>query len=207
MSWPPARWRERVEFERRLVHAGGTLYVVPYLLGWLSWTETRYLLLGGVAVVALLEALRLSGMAGPLAPLYGALVRTYEADSIAGYALYQISMTGVALALGPTLAIPAMWMLSLGDPVSGALGDNAATEPKRPAVWAVMFLVCLIIAAPFTLPAYGAGVGLAAAAVGALGATVADGLPPMIRGVVVDDNLTIPPAAAVGMVAVVVILG
>ncbi|MFC6755210.1 dolichol kinase, partial [Halorubrum tibetense] len=126
MTLPAAAWRERVEFERRLVHMGGALYPVPHLLGWLSWGETTGVLLAGVAVVGLLELLRLSGNAGPLSPLYTALVREYEADGVAGYALYQVSMAGVALAATtslatPTLAVPAMWMLAIGDPVSGAL--------------------------------------------------------------------------------------
>ena len=196
-----------MEFERRLVHAGGTLYPVPYLLGWLSWTETGYLLAAGLLVVAVLEALRLSGAAGPLDPLYDALVREYEADGVAGYALYQASMTGVALALAPTLAIPAMWMLSLGDPVSGMLGDNGATEPKRPAVWIAMFLVCTVIATAFTVPEYGANVGVAVATAGGALAAVADGVPPVIRGVAVDDNLTIPPAGAVGMLLALAVVG
>ncbi|WP_418284041.1 dolichol kinase [Halorubrum sp. DTA46] len=207
MALPAADWRERVEFERRVVHAGGTLYPVPYLLGWLSWTETGYLLVAALAVVTALETFRLVGAAGPLTPLYDALVREYEADGVAGYALYQISMTGAALLLEPTLAIPAMWMLSLGDPISGALGDNEATEPKRPVVWVVMFLVCSAIAAPFTVPAYGTGVGLAAAVAGGAFAAVADGLPPVVRGVAIDDNLTIPPAGAVGMLLALAVLG
>jgi len=207
VALPAVDWRERVEFERRLVHAGGTLYAAPYLLGWLSWTETRYLLAVGLLVVAVLEALRLSGAAGPLDPLYDALVRGYEADGVAGYALYQVSMTGTALALEPTLAIPAMWMLSLGDPVSGMLGDNGAKEPKRPTVWVAMFAVCLALALPFTVPAFGAGVGAAVAVGGALLATVADGVPPVIRGVAVDDNLTIPPAAAAGMLLALAVVG
>lgn len=207
---PAADWRERVEFERRLVHTGGTLYPVPYLLGWLSWTETALVLVFGVAVVGLLEFLRL--VVGLDHAIYRALTREYESDGVAGYALYQVSMAGVALLAttslaSPTLAIPAMWMLSLGDPVSGALGDNAATEPKRPAVWVAMFLVCLALAAPFTVLAFGSTVGVAAAAAGALGATVADGLPPVIRGVAVDDNLTIPPAAVTAMVLVLALLG
>ena len=207
MPLPAAAWRERVEFERRLVHAGGTLYPVPYLLGWLSWTETGYLLAAGLLVVAVLEALRLSGAAGPLDPLYDALVREYEADGVAGYALYQVSMTGVALLVIPTLAIPAMWMLSLGDPISGMLGDNGATEPKRPVVWIAMFLVCTAIATAFTLPEYGVGVGVALAATGGALAAIADGLPPIIRGVAIDDNLTIPPAAAAGMLLVLALVG
>ncbi len=211
MTLPAAAWRERVEFERRVVHMGGTLYPVPYLLGWLSWDVTAGLLLAGVVIVGVLETLRLTGAAGPLAPVYDALVREYEADGIAGYALYQISMTGVALLAAtsvttPTLAIPAMWMLSLGDPISGSLGNNGPTEPKRPAVWLAMGLVCLAIAAAFTVPAFGMITGVGVAAAGATGATVADGLPPVLRGVAVDDNLTIPPAALAAMGAAVAVL-
>ena len=191
---------------------GGTVYPVPYLLGWLSWDVTAGLLLAGVAIVGLLETVRLSGRAGPLTPVYDALVREYEADGVAGYALYQISMAGVALAATtslatPTLAIPAMWMLSVGDPVSGTLGDNGPTEPKRPAVWVAMGLVCVAIAMPFTVPAFGATAGVVLAGAGAVGATVADGLPPVIRGVAVDDNLTIPPAALAGMTVALAVLG
>ncbi|WP_459883042.1 dolichol kinase [Halorubrum gandharaense] len=203
-----------MEFERRLVHAGGSLYVAPYLLGWLSWAETAALVVVGVAIVGALEALRLSDNAGPLAPLYAALVREYEADGVAGYALYQISMAAVAVlavpavgVLSPTLAIPAMWMLSLGDPVSGALGDNGPTEFKRPAVWAAMFVTCTVIAAVFTVPAFGTTAGFAVAAAGAAGATIADGVPPLIRGVPVDDNLTIPPAAALLMAVALSLVG
>ena len=207
MALPAADWRERVEFERRLVHAGGTLYPVPYLLGWLSWTETGYLLAAGLLVVTVLETLRLSGAAGPLDPLYDALVREYEADGVAGYALYQVSMTGVVLLLEPTLAIPAMWMLSVGDPVSGILGDNGATEPKRPGVWVAMFAVCLALALPFTVPAFGTVAGALVAGGGALVATVADGVPPVVRGIAIDDNLTIPPAAAAGMLLALAVVG
>ena len=212
MSLPAATWRERVEIERRLVHAGGTLYPVPYLLGWLSWGETTVVLVVGVGIVGVLELLRLSGAVGPLAPLYDALVREYEADGVAGYALYQASMAGVALLAttsmaSPTLAIPAMWMLSLGDPISGTLGRNGATEPKRPVVWIVMASVCLAIAVPVTVPAFGTTVGVAVAAVGAACASVADGLPPIIRGVAIDDNLTIPPVALAGMAVMLALAG
>jgi len=183
----------------------GTLYPVPYLLGWFTWTETRYFLVAALAVVLTLEFLRL--VVGFDHALYQKLIREYETDSIAGYALYQVSMTGVVLLLNPTLAIPAMWMLSLGDPVSGALGDNDATEAKRPAAWIAMFLVSLSLALLFTVPAFGTGVGIAVALAGAVLAAIADGLPPIIRGVAVDDNLTIPPAAAGGMLLAVTVLG
>jgi len=202
---PAAEWRAEVEFERRLVHSGGTLYPVPYLLGWFTWTETRYFLVAALAVVLALEFLRL--VIGLNHWLYRKLTREYETDALAGYALYQVSMTGAVLLLEPTLAIPAMWMLSVGDPVSGALGDNDATEPKRPAAWVAMFLVCFGLAVPFTIPTFGPDVGVVVAMAGAAPAAVADGLPPMIRGVAVDDNLTIPPAAAGGMLLALAVLG
>ncbi|MFO8116206.1 MAG: dolichol kinase [Halorubrum sp.] len=205
MALSTTAWRERVEFERRLVHSGGTLYPVPYLLGWLTWTETRYFLVAALAVVLALEFLRL--VVGLDHALYRKLTREYENDALAGYALYQVSMTGVALLVEPTLAIPAMWMLSVGDPVSGALADNDATEAKRPAAWIAMFLVCFGLAVPFTIPAFGPDAGVAVAIAGAVPAAVADGLPPIIREVAVDDNLTIPPAAAVGMLLALAVLG
>ena len=204
MALPAAEWRAGVEFERRLVHAGGTLYPVPYLLGWLSWTETRYFLIAALGVVLSLEFLRL--VVGFDHAVYRKLTREYEDDNLAGYALYQVSMTGVVLFLEPTLAIPAMWMLSVGDPVSGALGENAATEAKRPAAWIAMFLVCFGLAVPFTIPAFGPDIGVAVAIAGAAPAAIADGLPPIIRGVAVDDNLTIPPAAAAGMLLALAVL-
>ncbi|MGM0447645.1 MAG: dolichol kinase [Methanobacteriota archaeon] len=199
MTLPAAAWRERVEFERRLVHASGTLYPVPFLLGWISWETTEWLLIGSVAIAGALEALRLSGSAGPLDPLYDALVRDYEADGIAGYALYQIGMAVAALCFAPVFAVPAMWMLSIGDPISGGLGENAATEPKRLPVVAAMVFVCFGIAVPYAIPEFGPDIGIIIALAGAVPAAIADGLPPLIRGVAVDDNLTIPPAAASGM--------
>jgi len=57
------------------------------------------------------------------------------------------------------------------------------------------------------VPEYGAGVGVALAATGGALAAIADGLPPIIRGVAIDDNLTIPPAAAAGMLLVLALVG
>jgi dolichol kinase len=205
VALPASAWRERVEFERRLVHAGGTLYPVPYLLGWITWAETRVFLVAALVVVLGLEFLRL--VVGLNHALYEKLTREYESDALAGYALYQVSMTGAVLVLDPTLAIPAMWMLSVGDPISGALGDNDATEAKRPVALAAMFLVCFGLALPFTVRAFGTEVGVAVALAGAVPAAAADGLPPIIRGVAVDDNLTIPPAAAGGMLLALAVVG
>jgi dolichol kinase len=108
---------------------------------------------------------------------------------------------------GPSVTIPAMLMLILGDPISGMLGDNAADEHKRPAVVAATFGVCFLLAVPFTVAGSSTTVGVAAAGVGAAVGAVADGIKPVIRGVGVDDNLTIPPAAAAGIVATFLVFG
>jgi len=223
---------EAIEPGRRLVHAGGVLFPVPYLAGWLSWRATGLALAFGVGVVAVLEYLRLGR--GLDHAVYDRLTRPYEADGVAGYALYMVSMAAVALAAPPATAIPGMLMLAVADPISGILstvaavraGDGTDADPadpdddvdagdapavggirKRPAVAAATFLVCLGLAAPFTVGRAGPAVGAAAAAVGAAGATLADAATPVVRGHVVDDNLTIPPAAAVGIEAALSLAG
>jgi len=193
------------EYGRRVVHASGIGLPLLYLLGLSTWTQLRYLMVGVTAIVFVLEFLRL--VVGLNHWIYDELTREYEQDGVAGYAFYMSSMTGVALLFGPTVTIPAILMLALGDPISGALGRNGPHEHKRPAVVVVMFGVCFVFAAVFTIPWAGPVAGVAAAAGGALLGAIADGIKPIVRGVAVDDNLTIPPAAAVGIAGVFVLLG
>ncbi|MFB6293986.1 MAG: dolichol kinase, partial [Halonotius sp.] len=103
--------------------------------------------------------------------------------------------------------IPAMLMLIIADPISGMLGDNAEDEHKRPAVVAATFGLCVLLALPFTVAAVGPTAGVAAGLVGGGFGAVADGIKPVIAGFGVDDNLTIPPAAAVGIVATFLVFG
>ncbi|TQQ83747.1 dolichol kinase [Halonotius terrestris] len=186
------------EYGRRAIHASGVGMPVIYLLEIVTWTELRYFMLVVTGIVFTLEFLRL--VVGLNHWLYDEITRPYEQHSVAGYALYMLSMTAVAVLFSPAVTIPAMLMLILGDPVSGILGDNAADEHKRPAVVAATFGVCLLLAVPFTVAGSNPTVGVAAAVVGAGFGAIADGIKPVIGGVGVDDNLTIPPAAAVGIV-------
>ncbi|WP_135535215.1 dolichol kinase [Halostella pelagica] len=181
------------EVARRLVHASGATipgaYVLSKHVSWLDlqWTHIQWVLIAGTVVTIVLEALRL--FAGLEWVVYDKLTREYEQDNVAGYALYVFGGTLVGLVFEPRIAIPAMLMLTLGDPVSGLLGSGELRTIKRWPVLAAMFTTCFLLAYPF-LP-------LHAAALAAVAATLADGVKPVIATYVIDDNITIPIAAAV----------
>jgi dolichol kinase len=185
------------ELRRRAVHASGVGFPMLYLLDIVAWPTLGWLLVVGSAVAAALEAIRLG--VGLDWAIYETLTREYEADNVAGYALYMFSMTGVALVFEPRVAVPGMLMLAVGDPVSGLLGSNEAGRAKRMGVIAVMFAVCFWLAIVVLVPDVSLPVALVAAAAGSAGATVADGFTPVVRGYVLDDNLTIPPVACAGI--------
>ena len=177
------------ELERRVVHASGTVFPVAYLLDFITYQQFRWLLVAGSVVVLVLEALRL--FVGLDWRLYDELTREYEQDNPAGYALYTFSGTAVALAFAPRVAIPAILMLTIADPLSGLLGSGELRTVKETSVIALTFAVCLALALPF--------VPLVPAVLGAFAATLADGVKPVFRGYVIDDNLTIPIAAALAI--------
>jgi len=193
------------ELRRRAVHASGVGFPALYLLGLVDWPTLRWLLLAAAGVAAGLETIRLG--IGLDWAIYETLTREYERDNVAGYALYMFSMTGVALVFEPLVAVPGMLMLTLGDPVSGLLGSNEAGRAKRAGVIAVMFVVCFALAALVLVPRVSLPTALVAAAVGSVGATVADGFTPVVRGYVLDDNLTIPPVASLGIWLVLRLIG
>lgn len=187
---------------RRLVHASGAVVPGAYLLdeyvlelGVVTWEAVQGLAVVGLLTVLVLEAARLYGNLELF--IYDRLTREYEQDTVAGYAFYVLSATVVVLLFEPRIAVPAVFMLALADPVSGLLSSGELRTVKRPRVLVGMFLVSFALAYPF--------VTVAAAAVGALGATLADGIKPVVAGHVVDDDLTIPIAAAVAMWAVLLV--
>jgi dolichol kinase len=194
-----------MELRRRAVHASGVGFPALYLLDLVDWSTLGWLLLVGAGVAAGLETIRLG--VGLDWAIYETLTREYERDNVAGYALYMFSMTGVALVFEPLVALPGMLMLTLGDPISGLLGSNEAGRAKRAGVVVVMFAVCFALAAAVLVGARPLPTALVAAAVGGAGATVADGFTPVVRGYVLDDNLTIPPAACAGIWLVLRVVG
>ena len=179
------------ELKRRLVHASGSGLVVLYLLAdalelGLTWFRFQLLLVLLATGALVLEFLRLQ--VGLDWRLYDVLTREYEQDNPAAYALYLISMAAVVVVFEPAIALPAMLMLALGDPISGTVSDNTLQRVKPPKVLITMFLVSTVVAIPF-LP-------VAVALIAALGATIADGVTLEIRTYIIDDNLTIPIYAA-----------
>lgn len=185
------------ELGRRLVHVSGGVPAGLYLLGVLDWPQLRLVYLVGVVAAIGLEAARLFG--GVDWWVFRRLTRSYEQENPAGYALYVVGSAAAVLAFEPRIAVPAVLMLALVDPVSGMLAAPGRRPVKRPLVLTVTFALAGVIAVPF--------VPLPAAIAGAAAATLADGATPVIEGYVIDDNFGIPVGAAVAMWAVLQLVG
>ena len=175
---------------RRLIHVCGAAFPALYVLPFVTWRHVVLLLMIGTATAAAIELLRLQ--AGLDLFLFEFL-RDYEADSPAAYLLFLSSATAVAIVFDPQTAIPALLMLTLADPIAGAVSVDELRRVKRPKALLAMFLACALLTLPF------AHDRPLAVVFGGLGATLADGVKPTVRGVVVDDDLTIAPAGAVGI--------
>ncbi len=184
------------EVARRLVHVSGTAVPGAYLLDVLTWGQIRWLLLGGMALAVALEVLRL--FVGLEWAIYEHLTREYEQHKPAGYALAVLAAGVVIWAFEPRVALPAVLMLTVADPVSGLLGSGELRPVKRWWVLAVMFAVCLALGLAFLPPR--------AAVPAALVATLADGVKPVVAGEVIDDNASIPIGAGVAAAAALAVL-
>ncbi len=187
------------EIARRGVHVSGSAVPLAYVADLLTWRQVQAILVAGFIGVSILEVIRLG--IGLDWWIYEYLTREYEQDNVAGYALALLSTTTVGLLAPPTVAVPALLMLTLGDPISGLLGSGEIQSVgsgrylelirKSPRALAVTFGVCTTIGLAFVAPL--------AALFGGIAATVADGIKPVIVTYVIDDNLTIPLASAVGI--------
>ena len=185
------------ELRRRGIHVSGTAFPAAYVADLVTYAQLQLLLAGLLGGVTLLEFVRL--VVGYQHPIYDELTREYEADNVAGYALFFVGATAAVTLFPAWIGVPAVLMLSVGDPISGVLGSAEATTAKETGVLVVMFLVCFAVALPFAVGAVGRLPGVAVAAAGAAGAAFADGIKPVVAGYVIDDNLSIPPTAAAGM--------
>lgn len=181
------------EIARRLVHVSGLAFPLSYLLGILSWRELGWVLAATALAAFGLEVLRLRvGLDWKfLDRVFDRLTREYEQENLAGYFLYLFSMAVVALLFAPRAAIPGMLMLAIADPVSGLLGSSELRAAKQTFVLLVTFGISMFLASLFVPPV--------SATLGALAATLADGVKPAPWGYVIDDNLSIPIAAALAI--------
>jgi dolichol kinase len=186
------------EIARKVVHASGAGIPALYLLNerfvgseYLAWDPyIRAVLVGGIAVAIVLEVVRLGF--GWDWIVFEKLTREYEQDSVAGYAMYVFSGSLTGVVFEPKIAIPAILMLTLADPISGQLSKDELQLVKGAVPMTVMFVMCAVIASFW--------VALPAAILGGVAAMIADGVKPSIGDFVLDDNLTIPVFAAVAMV-------
>ena len=193
----------RDEVARRLVHASGAVLPTAWVVGQLDavptlpWSVVRAVLLVATVGALGLEFVRL--FVGLDWVVFEKLTREYEQDNLAGYALYIIGATVASVLFVPEVAVPALYMLTIGDPVSGLLSSGELQAVKQPRVLVAMFVVSLSVALPFlpVVPALAAAVA----------ATLADGVKPVVATYVIDDNLTIPILASVTAAVMLVLTG
>lgn len=192
------------EVTRRLVHASTSTIPLAYVfLEAVTWRHVQtFLVLAMIGAVGL-EIVRL--YVGLEWWIFDRLTREYEQENLAAYFLGGVGLTLVAFAFPPPgaeslvaspigtspVAVPAMLMLTIGDPFSGLLGDGELRTVKQTWVLLATFGLSTLLASAF--------VSTPAAVVGGIATTVADGIKPVVRGYVVDDNLAIPITAAVAM--------
>ncbi|HDS44500.1 MAG TPA: hypothetical protein ENN68_00085 [Methanomicrobia archaeon] len=172
------------EVRRKALHLCGILIPVLYLLFPKDWIILGFLI--GFCIIVLIEWLRFRGRITLPA------LREREHQCIPAYVFFVTGAFLSILIFEKTIAITAILMLALGDTASALTGVLIDAEPrwherrrKRLEVMLVMFVTCFIIGWLMLC-------SIPLAALGALGATVADGLPLSIRGYHLDDNLTIP---------------
>ena len=177
-----------VRIQRRLVHLSGTAVPVAYLLDVVSWQTVKWLLAGGALAVVVLEFVRL--YVGLDWVVFDRLTRDYEQTNPGGYALAVVGAALVGWTFEPRVAVTAILLLTVADPISGVLSTVEDPDTaKSLGVMGVTFLVCLAIT--------GALLPLSAAIPTALVAVAADALKPRVYGFVIDDNFSIPVSAAV----------
>jgi dolichol kinase len=190
------------ELLRKSIHLAGMLILVIYYFT--DRFTVLFWLVPLVFVTLQLEWMRLSGSFRYPA----VLLRPSEEHRVAGY-VYSITAACIVIALFPkTIAITALTMAVLGDfssGIAGAMwGKKADVRQMRLPIKPVPILLVMLLVCFFTgyLAAHAPGLAplpVYSVALGALGATLADGVPWQIRGRVLDDNLTIPLVSALLM--------
>ena len=182
----------REEAKRKTIHICGIAIPVLYLF--LSRESILFAFGLAFIIIFAIEWLRLRGIVSL------PCIRNKEEREIGAYVFFMIGAFLSILIFEKRVAIAAIFILAIGDAASalaGAAINEYTPEPyersmKAPEVMLVMFVTSLI---PGWLVLHSVPV----AVLGALGATIADGVPLRVHNVQIDDNLTIPLFAGVLM--------
>ena len=180
------------EAKRKTIHICGVAIPVAYL-----FLEKDLIILGFILAffcIVVIEWLRFRGAVSL------PFLRDKEEKRIGAYVFFVIGAFLSILIFEKSIAIAAIFMLAIGDSASALTGammtaNKAEMYEKRikpPEVILAMFVTSLIIGWLVLQ-------SLPVAVLGALGATIADGVPFKVQKVAIDDNLTIPLFAGVLM--------
>ena len=175
------------EAKRKAIHICGAAIPVLYLF---LQKDLIVLCLAISPLVAfIIEWLRLSGVIS----LPFLREKEEKKKEIGAYVFFVIGAFVSVLIFEKEIAIAAILMLALGDASSALAGAVVFTDKpglyekriKPPEVMLVMFITSVLIGwlVLNSMPV---------AVFGALGATIADGVPLKVHAVSIDDNLTIP---------------
>jgi dolichol kinase len=186
-------WRTTLarEIKRKLIHITGLSVPLGIIL--FGKITMAALIAVALAVALVMEVWRLKGKITLPA------VREHELNKTAGYVYYILGSLLTVILFKPMIAVTAMLMLSIGDAASGIIGSvlrgsNVRTEVRMKRIkplpiTAGMFLVCLALG---YLSSGVTSLPFLVYLAGAVGATLADGVPIYLGKRCLDDNLTIP---------------
>jgi dolichol kinase len=177
------------EIIRKGIHlSSGILMAILYSL--CQRNTLIYVHLSFLIVIWFLELLRFRGL------IQVPFLRDRERKEIGAHAFFMLSTFISILVFDIRIAIASILILTIGDPASGIAqllhnqgrsgileGYQAVLKPPK---------VILVMFAGSFLVAYFSLSSLKMAVFGAIGATIADGLHLKMRGIIIDDNLTIP---------------
>jgi dolichol kinase len=180
------------EAKRKTIHICGVAIPVLYLF--LSRESILFAFGLAFIVIFVIEWLRLHGIVSL------PFLRNKEEKKLGAYVFFMIGAFLSILIFEKRIAIAAILMLAIGDAASGLTGavihedkpELYERRMKSPEVMRVMFVTSLILGwlVLHSIPV---------AVLGALGATIADGVPLRVYNVLIDDNLTIPLLSGVLM--------
>lgn len=180
---------EGLEIERRLVHMSGIIFPILYLL-FLDKVEIIGILTLAVIIASFIEFMRLKKDYSNV--LFDKLTRDYESEKIAGYHLYLVGMLVSSIIYDPLIAICAMFLVAICDPVGGILSDADAEESKSMLPFFGVLLCGFIISSIVLIGEYEPYIVGAVSVMAGIGAAIGDFKKLSPNGYIIDDNLVIP---------------